>query len=360
MAVENIEKGTVLTAANKDASRSGIIQFVGDWMPSGPVSGGGAQDGTLRVGNLECVFADRAHECRKAWTSVLPTSCMDNLRDCGFAALSLANNHVYDAGDNAFRKMVENLERRCPDIQFFGTRERPFAALSQGGEKTAVIGSLEPCRSRGAGLFREEDVESLIREIRGAHARVFVYPHWGKEGEYTRYPSPRQRELARRWIEAGADGVFGSHSHVFQGRETFQGRPIYYSLGNFAFPHPENRLYAGTDVGLCVGLKPKGPNAVPEESFVKVGEDLAEDSDETATARQVLEACSAPLAAWTAWKWARAIGPLYLRKNTASWKIRLGKSFLMTLPKFVAWQLMPKTLLFRIAGCGRLKNGDVV
>lgn len=330
--------------------QSDIIRFVGDWMPSEPVSCGVAHDGTLRVGNLECVFADWTHESRKAWSSILPMSCMDNLCDCGFAALSLANNHVYDAGDDAFRNMVWNLKQHCPDIQFFGTREHPFAVLSQGGEKTVVIGSLEPCRSRGENLFREEDVEALIREIRGAFARVFVYPHWGKEGEYTRYPSPHQRSLARRWIEAGADGVFGSHSHVFQGHETFQGRPIYYSLGNFAFPHPESRLYAGTDIGLCVSLKSKGTDFVPEESFVKVGKALAEDSVDAALARQALEVCSAPLATWTTWEWARAIGPLYLRKNTASWKIRLRKSFLRTLPKFVAWQLHPKTLLFRIAG----------
>lgn len=336
--------------ANKDASQSGDIRFVGDWMPSEPVSCGVAHDGTLRVGNLECVFADCAHESRKAWTSVLPMSCIDNLRDCGFAALSLANNHVYDAGVDAFRNMVENLKRHYPDIQFFGTREHPFAVLTQGGEKAAVIGSLEPCRSRGAELFREEDVESLIQEIRRSYARVFVYPHWGKEGEYTRYPSPHQRKLARRWIEVGADGVFGSHSHVFQGCETVLGRPIYYSLGNFAFPHLESRLYAGTDIGLCVSLKSKGTDFVPEESFVKVGEELKEDSADAALARQALEACSVPLAAWTTWKWARAIGPLYLRKNTASWRIRLRKSFLMTLPKFVAWQLSPKTLLFRIAG----------
>ena len=50
--------------------QSDVVRFVGDWMPSEPVSGGGAQDVTLRVGNLEYVFADQAHESRKAWTSI--------------------------------------------------------------------------------------------------------------------------------------------------------------------------------------------------------------------------------------------------------------------------------------------------
>lgn len=331
---------------NEAASASGVVQFVGDWMPCASVSGDFVHEGVLRVGNLECAFADQTQRSLKAWPSVLPTACMDNLKNCGFAALSLANNHVTDAGDAAFKEMVENSEARFPGIQFFGTRDRPFAVLSQG---TAVIGSLEPCRSRWTGLFREEDVVSLICEIRRAYARVFVYPHWGKEGEYTRYPSPRQRTLARRWIEAGADGVFGSHSHMFQGRESFQGRPVYYSLGNFAFPHPENSLYAGTDVGLCVSLNLNGQDVSPKESFVKVGMPIEEDSAEAATARQALDACSAPLVTWTAWKWAQTVGPLYLRKSAASWKIRLRKSFVMTAPKFLVWQLHPKIMFFRIA-----------
>ena len=111
-----------------------------------------------------------------------------------------------------------------------------------GDRHIAIIGSLEPCRSRGRRIFKQEDVLALIRKIQDDFDLIYVFPHWGKEGEYTRYPAPWQLKLARSWIDGGADGVFGSHSHVFQGREFYKGKPIYYSLGNFYFPHPETKF----------------------------------------------------------------------------------------------------------------------
>ena len=319
--------------------------FVGDWVPRNYRIHLIGDDGEIAVGNLECAFSDDAIASGKAYTSVLETACMDHVAAAGFGAVSIANNHVYDAGGKCFDSLVAELERR--NVLYFGTREKPFAELKVGTKKVAVIGCLEPCRSRGPRIFRQEDVLSLVKRVRKEFDKVYVYPHWGKEGEYTRWPSPRQRNLARRWIDAGADGVFGSHSHVFQGREYYKGKPIYYSLGNYYFPHPESKLYEGTDVGLCVEVCDNGTKVV--ESFVKDGKAIAEDKD-VGELRAKLDAISEPLKDWTIWKWAKAIGPFNLKKNTASWKIRLRKNFWRTLPKFLVWQVLPKTLLFRVAG----------
>src|SRR5262245_41290594 len=57
--------------------------------------------------------------------------------------------------------------------------------------------------------------------------------HWG--WEYEVKPAPRQRELARRMIDAGADAIVGAHPHVTQIAEYYRGKPIVYSLGNFVF-----------------------------------------------------------------------------------------------------------------------------
>lgn len=315
--------------------------FVGDWLPSRvPVI---TWDGPM-VGNLECVLSDNDVASGKAYTSILPMQCTEDVVRGGMAALSLANNHVYDAGVNAFARMRQILAGRCPGVQFFGTVDKPYAMLETDGKCVAVIGSLEPCRSRDEDIFHEENVEMLVRDIRDRFDAVYVYPHWGKEGEYTRWPSPRQQKLARRWIDAGADGVFGSHSHMFQGREFYKGRPIYYSLGNFYFPHPESKLYEGTDVGLCVEIA----HGNVSERFVRKGVQI-DDAAEIKRLKDVLESISAPLRTWTTWRWARAVGPFNLKKNTASWKIRLRKNFVKTLPKFLVWQILPKTLLFRIA-----------
>ena len=60
-----------------------------------------------------------------------------------------------------------------------------------------------------------------------------VLVHWGIERNT--YPEDYQKTLARQYIDAGADAVIGSHPHVLQGIEYYQGKPIFYSLGNFIF-----------------------------------------------------------------------------------------------------------------------------
>lgn len=319
------------------------IQFTGDWLPKSSLSLSVKDDDCLRVGNLECVLVDGNVASNKAYTSVLPFESVANVMCGNFVALSLANNHVYDAGDEAFNFMKRRLAEDCPGIQFFGTVDKPFAVLGGMDSKVAVIGSLEKCRSRGKLIFKEEDVKKLIDDIRSTFDVVYVYPHWGKEGEYTRWPSPRQRNLARRWIDAGADGVFGSHSHVFQGKEEYKGKPIYYSLGNYFFPHPESKLYDGTHDGLSV--------EVDKAKVIELYHHFEDDGRfiENSMGPDTMVEISQSLRSWDIWKWAKAVGPFNLKKNTASWQIRMKKNFWTTLPKFVVWQFLPQTLLFRMA-----------
>ena len=320
------------------------LLFVGDWLPK-DTRHVTFPPNQLVIGNLECAFADSEIDGGKAYTSVLPKEAIKNVVCAGFAALSLANNHAYDAGTESFVWAHDELAQR--EVRLFGTGDTPCVDLFDGGNSIAVIGCLEPCRSRGAKIFRQEDVEDIILSIRRSYQRVYVYPHWGKEGEYTRWPSPAQRRLSRHWIDLGADGVFGSHSHVFQGRETYKGKPIYYSLGNFCFDQPEGKQYSGTDKGLAVVIEPDGQI---HELIKTLNGDLRElDSEE----KRLLDDISSQLLSWTTWTWAKAIGPFYLSKNSASWTIRLKKHFWRTLPKYLIWQVLPKTILFRIASFWR-------
>jgi poly-gamma-glutamate synthesis protein (capsule biosynthesis protein) len=76
-----------------------------------------------------------------------------------------------------------------------------------------------------------------LRAVRDAAASsdlVVVMIHWGVELDAL--PRPYQVHQAHRMIDAGADVIFGSHSHRVQPMETYQGRPIFYSLGNFVWP----------------------------------------------------------------------------------------------------------------------------
>jgi len=314
------------------------MTFVGDWSPNGT---GRRVDDDIVIGNLECAFSDDAIDSDKAYASILARKWLSKIGESGFAAFSLANNHVNDAGN--FAETLGDLRRRFPAVQFFGTVDKPYAVIEDDGRQIIVIGCLEPCRSRGQQIFKQENVTALIKSIKQSNNQtikqfIYVYPHWGMEGEYTRYPSPKQRALAKEWIDAGADGVFGSHSHVPQGREWHHDKPIYYSLGNFDFDHPEGKLYEGTTDCLVVGIDDRG----------EVAEQFSSRAAMTA-----VEAASQALEHWNTWQWAKRVGPFNIRKNMASWKIRLARNFIKTLPKFIVWQFLPKTVFFRLAGLWR-------
>jgi poly-gamma-glutamate capsule biosynthesis protein CapA/YwtB (metallophosphatase superfamily) len=87
----------------------------------------------------------------------------------------------------------------------------------------------------GVAWSEDEQVRLDILDARGRLGADLVIPfmHWG--WEYQRLPSPRQRRLARLMVDAGADAVVGTHPHVIQDIEFYQGKPIAYSLGNFVF-----------------------------------------------------------------------------------------------------------------------------
>jgi len=304
----------------------------GDWLPSFPIKEDSGD--TLHIGNLECAFSNEKTSSHKAYSAILPHKCIENVVLSDYSALSVANNHSGDAHN--FQSTLTELRTRAPQIQFFGTRDKPYAEFTAEGHTIAVIGCLEKCRSRMPELFPEESVLSLIPSLKKTFDTVYIYPHWGKESEYTRYPSPRQRKLARKWIDAGADGIFGSHSHVFQGREYYKSCPIYYSLGNFSFPHPESALYKGTDVGLVL----RCGNGKISESFT--------DESDFHEQIQILNQISAESQKMTWWTWAKKIGAFYHHKNGASWRLRLKRNFLRQFPLFLVWQLLPLNLLMRL------------
>ncbi len=119
------------------------------------------------------------------------------------------------------------------------------------GIKLAILGynefkprSFEATPTRaGVAWSVDEQVEADIRLARSKYQADLVIPfmHWGEEE--VPEPNDRQRTLARKMIDAGADVVVGGHPHITQGAETYRGHLIVYSLGNFVFD--------GWDEGPC-------------------------------------------------------------------------------------------------------------
>ncbi len=166
------------------------------------------------------------------------------LRNAGIDVVSLANNHIRDAGAQGILDTIRNLEKYGLKHAGAGANlaaaRRP-AIVTTHGVKVAILGydaiagvyAAGPARAGNAHLALAA-VRADIAKARAAGAQVvIVFPHWGTE--YTSRPSASQRALARSIIDAGADMIIGNHAHYVAAMEVYKGRPIWYALGNFVF-----------------------------------------------------------------------------------------------------------------------------
>jgi poly-gamma-glutamate synthesis protein (capsule biosynthesis protein) len=80
-------------------------------------------------------------------------------------------------------------------------------------------------------------VMTTIEEARGRADVIVACFHWGVH--FTHDLATYQPDVAYQAIDAGADAVIGTHPHCLQAVDVYKGRPIFYSLGNFAFEQPE-------------------------------------------------------------------------------------------------------------------------
>lgn len=191
----------------------------------------------------------------------------DFLRGLGFNLFSLANNHAFDWGEEGFKKTKSTL-----GDQSFGAGTYDEAYKPKIVEVNGVkIGFLSVCFAAYKGVF--DDVEkhdglgcAYINDLRVNHVIIeakkqvdylFILPHDGIE--YIDIPMPEIIARYRDFIDYGADAVIGTHPHCPQGWETYKGKPIFYSLGNFLFNSKEGYDYRATNrphwyEGLCVVL----------------------------------------------------------------------------------------------------------
>jgi poly-gamma-glutamate synthesis protein (capsule biosynthesis protein) len=176
------------------------------------------------------------------------------LRASGFTVLAVANNHAYDQGAAGLAETLEHL--RAAGLVAVGagpTRTEAEAPkiVQARGLKVAFLGFTALFNANLNGRPGEPWVCPLdpdravaaVRRARGLADAVVVSLHWGVE--YSHDPTPRQRELAGRLAEAGADLILGHHPHVLQPVEMIErnGRRtlVAYSLGNFV--SNQDRVY---------------------------------------------------------------------------------------------------------------------
>ncbi len=205
------------------------------------------QEGDLFILNQEFPFGTTGEAMEeKEYTFRVPPDLVSVPVDLGVDLVTLANNHILDFGRGPLTETLEALDGA--GIAHVGAGEDLDAAKALktfeiqgktlgflGASRVIPEGSWNASRYN-SGVFTTYDATQLVEEIRKAKEScdfVVVLVHWGIERNT--FPEDYQKTLACQYIDAGADVVIGSHPHVLQGIEYYQGRPIFYSLGNFIF-----------------------------------------------------------------------------------------------------------------------------
>ncbi len=204
----------------------------------------------IRITNLECVIASDGAASDKMYTFRAHPRVIPVLQR-HFDAVALANNHSGDFGPQAFAQMLTLFKQaNLPQVGGGMNLKQAHAPLifNRKGLRIAVLSYNEfHPRSFEAGAHlpgvawsEDEQVVADIMAARRVHRADLVIPimHWGWENELT--ANPRQRQLARRMIDAGADAVIGGHPHVTQDIDLYRGKPIVYSVGNFVMKETDN------------------------------------------------------------------------------------------------------------------------
>ena len=169
------------------------------------------------------------------------------LQQMGIDIVSLANNHIYDYGADAFYDTLDALEQAA--IPYVGAGEdmeeasRPVYFVT-GGVKIGFVAAnrsekfifTPEAGESTPGVVRMYDtamMNNIIREAREQCDYLIAYVHWGTEN--SKYYEAYQTAIAQEFFISGADAVIGSHPHVLQGIGYVDGKPVVYSLGDFWF-----------------------------------------------------------------------------------------------------------------------------
>lgn len=155
-----------------------------------------------------------------------PKDFVNILTSSSVEGVTIANNHIYDYGVEGFNDTVETLKNA--NVDFCGNGYTILKDIK--GVKFGFLGYTGWSNSQKL----KDTIKTDIENLRAQGAKIVIpYFHWGIEREYEPYDV--QIDLAHFAIDNGADLVLGSHPHVIQSLESYKGKLIAYSFGNFSF-----------------------------------------------------------------------------------------------------------------------------
>lgn len=247
----------------KIREKKDIIRFAGDIYFSNHVSAGydkkgiaGVIDKSIKslidtsdicVGNLECCITDEENDKEeKTFNFAMSSKYVKALKDLNIELFTIANNHILDYGIDAMNNTIKELD--AANINYIGAGKNLYDAKKIfikeiDGKRYAILAAsaVLPRDSWKAevdkpGVCNAYDIGVICNEIkfiRPYFDKIIVYMHWGNELEEK--SNELQQKFAHHIVNAGADLIVGTHPHVIQEIEYYNGTPIIYSIGNFIF-----------------------------------------------------------------------------------------------------------------------------
>ena len=267
---------TANSTASRNKKATANICIAGDWAPirafkdiieTRPESVYGdllpvLRSADLSVVNLESPLSDRGELVFKSGSVFKGAKRhIKGLTSVPFDVVTLANNHVFDYGIDAFKDTMEilnnnhiqytgagmSIEEACTplvievnDIKIAIVNFSEGEDLTSAGEKPGVMGWDLP------------KVEDTIKALRPKVDFIIVISHCGIE--YIPFPPPYVARAFKQIAEAGADIVIGHHPHVPQGIQFYNNIPIIYSIGNFIFYQQTDLKYRKLGYFVNLGL----------------------------------------------------------------------------------------------------------
>ena len=229
----------------------------------------------IAVVNLENPITTRGTKIVKPFNFRMHPRFVPVLTRAGIGVVSIANNHVFDYGEQGLLDTFSYLD--SAGIRYVGagrTRadaHRPYF-FNRNGRNIAVLayyggGEARVATERKSGVARRElgAIGADVRALRLADRTMYIVVilHWGTEKAEA--PDAAQQSFARALIDAGVDAVIGHHPHVLQGIERYRKGVIAYSLGNFLFGGNGRHTYDTGVFEISLG------KAGPEFRFIPVG-----------------------------------------------------------------------------------------
>ncbi len=206
------------------------------------------KDADIFLANNEFTYSTRGEPLdNKMYTFRAKPSRVQLMQEIGADIVSLANNHAYDYGEYAFADTLQTL--RESNLAYIGggadikEASKPFYFIA-GGRKYGFTAAtkaekyiLTPeATETSSGVLRTYNPDKYLGVIAAAEEECdynISYVHWGAEGSHQ--IEDGLFDMAKQYIDAGADIVIGAHAHILQGIQYYKGVPIVYNLGNFIF-----------------------------------------------------------------------------------------------------------------------------